>query len=139
MQILMAEDNPADVRLMQLMLREAEVPSELHSVPDGEEALAYLRHQGKYGDAKRPNLVLLDLNMPKRDGRSVLREVKADPDLRRIPIIVMTSSGAEEDIRQAYDAHANSYVRKSGDLGALKEIVATIERFWFRTAELPRA
>jgi chemotaxis family two-component system response regulator Rcp1 len=135
--ILLAEDNPADVRLMREMLKESTVRTELHVVPDGEEAVAYLRKRGKYADVPRPSLVLLDLNMPKRDGRSVLKEVKSDPELRRIPIIVLTTSQAEEDIRQSYDAHANCYVRKPTDFADLQEIFRKFEMFWFTAAELP--
>jgi chemotaxis family two-component system response regulator Rcp1 len=135
--ILLAEDNPADVRLMREMLKESSVRTELHVVPDGEEAVAYLRKRGKYADSPRPTLVLLDLNMPRRDGRSVLREVKADPELKRIPVIVLTTSQSEEDIRQSYDAHANCYVRKPTDFKDLQAIFSKFESFWFTAAELP--
>ncbi|HEV2519312.1 MAG TPA: response regulator [Thermoplasmata archaeon] len=135
--ILLAEDNPADVRLMRELLKESTIVTELHVVSDGEEAVAYMRKRGKYVDAPRPNLVLLDLNMPKRDGRSVLREVKADPELKRIPVIVLTTSGAEEDIRQSYDAHANCYVRKPTDFADFQTIFQKFETFWFTAAEIP--
>ena len=137
LRILLAEDNPADVRLLQEMLKESNVATELHVVPDGEEAIAFLRKRGRYADSPRPHLVLLDLNMPRRDGRSVLREVKADPELKRIPVIVLTTSQAEEDIRQSYDAHANCYVRKPTDYADFQEIFQKFERFWFTAAELP--
>ncbi len=118
-------------------MRDSKVLNEIQWVPDGVEALAYLRRQGKYANAPRPNLIFLDLNMPRKDGREVLREVKADTDLRRIPIVVMTSSQAEEDIARAYDHHANCYVRKPIDFAQFHEVVKSIETFWFATVELP--
>ncbi|HEV2428777.1 MAG TPA: response regulator [Thermoplasmata archaeon] len=137
--ILLAEDNPADVRLLKEMLKRVTFHHVLHEVPDGEEAIGYLRRRGRYSAEPRPDLVLLDLNMPRRDGRSVLREVKGDPDLKRIPVIVLTSSQAEEDIRQAYDAHANCYLHKPNDLAQFESIVKKIEGFWFNAVELPSA
>ncbi|MGA8543140.1 MAG: response regulator [Thermoplasmata archaeon] len=136
-QILIVEDNPADARLVREVMRDSKVLNEIQWVPDGVEALAYLRRQGKYANAPRPNLIFLDLNMPRKDGREVLREVKADTDLRRIPIVVMTSSQAEEDIARAYDHHANCYVRKPIDFAQFHEVVKSIETFWFATVELP--
>lgn len=135
--ILMAEDNPADVRLIQEVLRDSKVLNELHVVRDGVLAMQFLRREGPYADAPRPNLIFLDLNMPRKDGREVLAEVKADPDLRRIPVVVMTSSQAEEDIARAYDQHANCYVRKPVDFVQFHKVVREIENFWFRAVELP--
>jgi two-component system, chemotaxis family, response regulator Rcp1 len=135
--ILLAEDNPADVRLVREVMRESKLLNELHPVPDGVEAMAYLRREGKYAEEPRPSLILLDLNMPKKDGRQVLREIKADPELRRIPVVIMTSSQAEEDIVRAYDEHANCYVRKPVDFGQFHQVVKTIQNFWFAAVELP--
>ncbi|HTW76152.1 MAG TPA: response regulator [Thermoplasmata archaeon] len=136
-QILIIEDNPADARLVREVMRDSKVLNEIHWVPDGVEALAFLRRQGKYGTAPRPNLIFLDLNMPRKDGREVLREVKADESLRRIPVVVMTSSQAEEDVARAYDQHANCYVRKPIDFVQFHEVVKTLQNFWFATVELP--
>jgi CheY-like chemotaxis protein len=135
--ILLAEDNPADARLVREVLKESKLRNELHVVPDGVEAMAYLRREGPYRDEPRPSLVFLDLNMPKKDGREVLAEIKADPNFRRIPVVVMTSSQAEEDIGKAYDLHANCYVRKPVDFEQFHRIVKQIESFWFAAVELP--
>ncbi|MCI4339165.1 MAG: response regulator [Thermoplasmata archaeon] len=136
-QILMVEDNPADARLVREVMRDSKLLNEIHWVGDGVEAMAFLRRQGKYANAPRPNLMFLDLNMPRKDGREVLREVKSDADLRRIPVVVMTSSQAEEDIARAYDQHANCYVRKPIDFEQFHKVVKTLENFWFTTVELP--
>jgi two-component system, chemotaxis family, response regulator Rcp1 len=136
-QILIVEDNPADARLVREVMRDSKILNEIHWVPDGVEALAFLRAQGKYADAPRPNLIFLDLNMPRKDGREVLREVKSDEKLKRIPIVVMTSSQAEEDVARAYDQHANCYVRKPIDFDQFHLVVKTLENFWFATVELP--
>ncbi len=136
-QILIVEDNPADARLVREVMRDSKVLNEIHWVADGVEALAFLRGQGKYASAPRPNLIFLDLNMPRKDGREVLREVKADDSLKRIPIVVMTSSQAEEDVARAYDQHANCYVRKPIDFDQFHSVVKTLENFWFATVELP--
>jgi len=136
-QILIVEDNPGDARLVREVMRDSKILNEIHWVADGVEALAFLRRQGKYSDAPRPNLMFLDLNMPRKDGREVLREVKGDADLRRIPVVVMTSSQAEEDIARAYDQHANCYVRKPIDFEQFHAVVKTLENFWFTTVELP--
>ena len=109
-EILLVEDNPADVRLTQEALKEGKVRNNLHHVSDGEEALAYLRREGTYARAVRPDIVLLDLNLPKRDGREVLADIKADPELRRIPVVVLTTSTAELDIVRSYNLHANCYL-----------------------------
>lgn len=136
-QILLAEDNPADVRLIREVMRDSKILNELHVVPDGVEAMAFLRHEGRYAGVPRPSLVFLDLNMPKKDGRTVLREIKSDPSLRRIPVVIMTSSQAEEDIVKAYDEHANCYVRKPVDFSQFHHVVKEIENFWFAAVELP--
>ena len=136
-QILMVEDNPADARLVREVMRDSKMLNEIHWVADGVEAMAFLRRQGKYANAPRPNIVFLDLNMPRKDGREVLHEVKTDADLRRIPVVIMTSSQAEEDIARAYDQHANCYVRKPLDFQQFHRVVQTLENFWFATVELP--
>ncbi len=135
--ILLAEDNPADVRLTQEVLKDSKIVNSLCTVPDGVEAMAFLRRQGKYADAPRPDLILLDLNMPRKDGREVLAEVKGDPDLKRIPVVVLTTSKAEEDIARAYDFNANCYVNKPVDLDQFINIVKLIEGFWLSIVELP--
>lgn len=136
-QILIVEDNPADARLVREVMRDSKILNEIHWVPDGVEALDFLHQRGKHAGAPRPNLIFLDLNMPRKDGRAVLTEVKADDVLRRIPIVVMTSSQAEEDVARAYDAHANCYVRKPIDFQQFHQVVKTLENFWFSTVELP--
>lgn len=137
--ILVAEDSAADAGLIREAMRESRITNELHVVPDGVEALAYLRKTGKYASAPRPSMIFLDLNMPKKDGREVLKEIKADSELRRIPVIVLSSSRAEEDVSGAYDRHANVYIRKPVDFDAFRGIVRQIENFWFSAAELPDA
>jgi CheY-like chemotaxis protein len=136
-EVLLVEDNPADVRLTQEALKEGKVRNRLHSVPDGVEALAFLHREGKYADAVRPDLILLDLNLPRKSGREVLGEIKTDPGLRHIPVVVLTSSQAEKDIAQAYDLHANCYVTKPVDLDRFIEVVKSIEGFWFSIVKLP--
>ena len=136
-EILLVEDNPADVRLTREALREGKVRNNLHVAPDGVEALKLLRNEGKYADVPRPDLILLDLNLPKKDGREVLEEIKADPSLRNIPVVILTSSQAEQDILRAYDLHANCYVSKPVDLDQFIEVVRTIEDFWFTIVKLP--
>jgi two-component system, chemotaxis family, response regulator Rcp1 len=135
--ILMVEDNEGDVLLATEALKRAKVTNTLSVVPDGVEALAFLRKQGKYAGSARPDLILLDLNLPRVDGRQVLAEVKCDPDLRQIPIVVLTSSAAEQDIVKAYDLHANCYVVKPVDFSSLLQVVKTIEDFWFAIVKLP--
>ena len=136
-QILIVEDNPADARLVREVMRDSKVLNEIHWVPDGVEALDFLYRRGKHAGAPRPNLIFLDLNMPRKDGRAVLAEVKADEVLRRIPVVVMTSSQAEEDVARAYDAHANCYIRKPIDFQQFHQVVKTLENFWFSTVEIP--
>jgi chemotaxis family two-component system response regulator Rcp1 len=136
-EILLVEDNPADVRLTREALREGKVRNNLYVAPDGVEALALLRNEGKYADVPRPDLILLDLNLPKKDGREVLEEIKADPALRKIPVVILTSSEAEQDIVRAYDLHANCYVTKPVDLDQFIHVVQSIEDFWFTIVKLP--
>lgn len=135
--ILMVEDNPGDVRLTVEALKEAKVRNNLHTVEDGVEAMAFLRRQGRYAEAPRPDLVLLDLNLPKKTGREVLAEIKADPDLRRIPVVILTVSQAEQDIVKSYNLHANCYITKPVDLDRFLEVVQSIENFWLTVVMLP--
>ena len=136
-EILLVEDNPGDVRLTREALKEGKVLNELHVVEDGEEALAFLHREGKHAQAARPDLILLDLNLPKKDGREVLAEIKEDPSLRRIPVVILTVSKAEEDIIRTYDLHANCYVTKPVDLEQFIEVVKSIEDFWLCVVRLP--
>ena len=136
-EILLVEDNPGDVRLTKEALKEGKVYSNLHTVKDGVEAMEFLRRQGKYKDAPRPDIILLDLNLPRKDGRGVLADVKQDPALRNIPVVVLTSSQAEQDIVRAYELHANCYVTKPVDLDQFVKIVRSIEQFWFTVVKLP--
>ena len=135
--ILMVEDNPGDVRLTRETLREGKVFHDLHVATDGVEALAFLRREGNYAAAPQPDLVLLDLNLPRKDGRQVLAEIKEDPKLRQIPVVILTTSGAEEDIIKSYDQHANSFVTKPVSLDQFVNAVRSIEKFWLTVAELP--
>lgn len=136
-EILLVEDNPADVRLMVEVLKETKVRNTLTIVGDGIEALDLLRRTGRYTHAVRPKLILLDLNLPKKDGRQVLAEIKADPDLKRIPVVILTSSKAEEDIVKSYNLYANCYVTKPVDLEQFVKVVKSIENFWLTIVTLP--
>lgn len=136
-EILLVEDNPGDVRLTREALKEGKIRNNLNVVGDGVEALRYLRREGDYAESVRPDLILLDLNLPKMDGREVLEAVKADPALRLIPVVVLTSSAAEQDIARAYDLHANCYVSKPVDLDQFIHVVKSIEDFWFSIVKLP--
>jgi CheY-like chemotaxis protein len=136
-EILLVEDNPGDADLAREALQTGKVRNTLHVVSDGEAAMAFLRRQGKYADAPRPDLVLLDLNLPKKDGREVLAEVKADEDLKRIPVVILTISKAEEDILKTYNLHANCYITKPIDLNQFIRVVQAIEEFWFTIVKLP--
>ncbi|MGD8568653.1 MAG: response regulator [Gammaproteobacteria bacterium] len=136
-EILLVEDNPADVRLTREALKEAKVRNQLHVVEDGVAAMAFLNRQGEYADAPRPDLILLDLNLPKKDGREVLEEIKRDDMLKRIPVVVLTTSQAEEDIVKTYNLHANCYVTKPVDLDQFITIVRSIEDFWLTIVKLP--
>jgi CheY-like chemotaxis protein len=136
-EILLVEDNPGDVRLTQEAMRAARMTNTLHVVDDGIQAMEFLRRRSHFKDAPRPDLILLDLNLPKKDGRAVLSEVKTDPDLRRIPVVVLTTSRSEEDVLQAYDMHANAYVTKPVNLDQFLRIVALIDEFWLKVVTLP--
>lgn len=136
-EILLVEDNPGDVRLTREALKEGKVRNNLYNAPDGVEALRFLRREGEHAGAVCPDLILLDLNLPRKDGREVLEEIKADPDLRHIPVVVLTSSEAEQDIVRAYDLHANCYVTKPVDLDQFIHVVRSIEDFWFTIVKLP--
>ncbi len=138
-QILLVEDNPGDARLTEEALREAKVRNTLNHVENGIEALAFLRREGKYADAPRPDLVFLDLNLPRMGGREVLREIKNDPDLKRIPVVILTSSGAEQDILSTYQLHANCYITKPVDMQGFLTVVKSVENFWFSVVKLPPA
>ena len=135
--ILLVDDNPADVGLTREVLAASTYHSNIHNVADGEEAIAFLRRRGKYAQAVRPDLVVLDLNMPRRGGRAVLAEVKTDPLLRTIPIVVFTTSQADRDITHSYELGANCYISKPGNLGDFFSAVQSIEEFWFGFTSLP--
>lgn len=137
-QILLVEDNPGDVRLTVEALRNAKVANELHVVEDGEAAIDYLRQQGSYAGAPRPDIVLLDLNLPRLDGRGVLADIKSDPKLASIPILVLTSSAAEEDIARSYELHANCFISKPVDFVEFVAAVQSLESFWLKIVKLPR-
>ncbi len=136
-EILLVEDNPADVRLTEEALSEGNIPYHLKVAGDGEEALAVLRKIGDYQDAARPDLILLDLNLPRKDGRECLAEIKADPELKRIPVVVLTTSQAEADIQQCYELHANCYITKPVDFDRFTNVVSAVEEFWLKVVELP--
>lgn len=136
-EILLVEDNPADVLLMEEALQEAGSCNNLHVVNDGEEAMAFLRGQGVYAAALRPDLVMLDLNLPKKDGREVLKEMKEDSCLSSIPVIIISTSQSEEEILNSYRLHANCFISKPVDLNHFIEIVQAIDSFWFSVARLP--
>lgn len=138
--ILMADDDQEDCLLVRDALEESRLANELHFVHDGEELLRYLRRQGEYADianSPRPGLILLDLNMPRKDGREALADIKADPALRRIPVVVLTSSKAEEDVLRTYDLGVNSYVTKPVTFASLVDVMKAIGRYWFEIVELP--
>jgi chemotaxis family two-component system response regulator Rcp1 len=137
-EILLVEDNPADVRLIQEALKDGKIHNHLNVAADGEEALDFLYARGKFVGAPRPDIVLLDFNLPKKDGREVLEIVKNDPRLRRIPVIVMTTSHMERDVFNAYDNHANAFINKPLDFEQFIKVVASIEGFWFDIVRLPR-
>jgi len=136
-EILLVEDNPGDVRLTMEALKDGKISNHLNVVSDGEEAMAFLRRESPYEDSPKPDLILLDLNLPRKDGREVLADVKRDEALKRIPVVVLTTSEAEEDILRTYDLHANCYVTKPVDLDQFIKIVHTIEAFWFNIVQLP--
>ena len=136
-EILLVEDNPGDARLTLEAFKEGRVLNNLTVMKDGVEALAYLRRQGPYANAKQPDLILLDLNLPRKDGREVLSEIKADERLMKIPVIVLTTSAAEEDIARAYSRHANCYITKPVDLDQFLRVAQSIETFWLSLVKLP--
>ena len=136
-QILMVEDNPDDIELTVEALKDGRVANSLTVIKDGEEAISYLRCQGKHSHAVRPDLILLDLNMPRKDGRDVLREIKNDPQLKRIPVVILTTSQAEDDILHTYDLHANCYIPKPVDFNQFLKVVRSIEDFWLTVVTLP--
>ena len=135
--ILLVEDNPGDVRLTLEALREGRITNQLHVARNGEEAMDFVRRQGEHADAPRPDLILLDLNLPRKDGREVLEELKNDPDLHRIPVIVLTTSSAEEDILRSYDLHANCFISKPIGYDDFITAVRSLENFWLRVVRLP--
>ncbi|WP_013322234.1 response regulator [Gloeothece verrucosa] len=135
--ILLVEDSKADIRLIQEALKTSSTEHTLMIARDGVEAMDYLRQEGEYKEAIRPNLILLDLNLPKKDGREVLAEIKADPTLKRIPVVVLSTSRNEEDIDHSYELHVNCFISKSRNLSELFRIVKEIETFWLTTATLP--
>lgn len=135
--ILLVEDNPGDVRLTLEALRDGRISNQVTVVHDGEDALDFLRRRGRHADADRPHLVLLDLNLPKKDGREVLEEVKSDPELHRIPVIVLTTSSADRDVLLSYDLHANCYIKKPIDYEEFMGAIRGIENFWTRIVRLP--
>jgi CheY-like chemotaxis protein len=136
-EVLLVEDDPGDVLITEEAFKDYKIANNLTVVTNGEDAISYLRKQGQYADAPTPDLVLLDLNLPRRDGREVLREVKGDPGLRRIPIVVLTTSDAEEDVLASYDLHANAYVRKPVDFEQFVAAVRSIDDFFITVVRLP--
>ena len=136
-EILLVEDNLGDVGLTRETLKDSKLLNHMSVAENGVEAMAFLRREGKYGNATRPDLILLDLNLPKKDGREVLAEIKTDERLRRIPVVVLTTSSAEQDILKTYDLHANCYITKPVDLDQFIAVVKAIEEFWFTIVKLP--
>ncbi len=135
--ILLVEDNEGDARLAREAMRDSKIRNDLHHVVDGEEALKFLRREGKYAEAPRPDIILPDLNLPRKDGREVLAEIKSDVNLKRIPVVVLTVSSSEEDILKSYNLHANCYITKPLDLGQFMKVVHSIEEFWLTIVKLP--
>jgi len=136
-EILLVEDNPGDVRLTREAWKEARIRNRLHIAEDGVEALAFLRREGRHSAAVRPHLILLDLNLPRKDGREVLADIKKDPNLKHIPVVILTTSKAEQDILRTYDLHANCYITKPLDMDQFIRVVRSIEEFWLATVTLP--
>ncbi len=136
-EILLVEDSPGDVRLTHEALRDAKVQNTLHVVPDGMEATFFLWRHGKYANAPRPDLILLDLNLPKKSGREVLEEIKQDPSLKSIPVVILTTSAAEGDILSSYQLNANCYITKPVDLDQFLKVIKSIDRFWLTIVKLP--
>lgn len=138
-EILLVEDNPGDVHLTMEAFKEAKVRNNISVADDGMKAMAFLRHEGEYKNAPLPDLILLDLNLPRKDGREVLAEIRLDPKLTRIPVVIMTTSQAEEDIAKAYDLHVNCYITKPMDLDQFIKVARSIEDFWLTVVKLPSA
>jgi len=136
-EILLVEDNPGDARLAREAFQDAKVRNALHWVDNGQEAMDFLRKEGKHARAPRPDLILLDLNLPRKDGREVLAEIKADPDLKRIPVVILTVSKDEEDVMKTYNLHANCFITKPIDLNQFIKVVKSIEDFWLTVVKLP--
>ena len=137
-EILLVEDNPGDVRLTQEVLRDGKVRNNMSVVMDGVDAISFLQQTGEYAGAPRPDIILLDLNLPKKDGREVLAEIKADPNLKHIPVVVLTTSSAEQDIFRSYDLYANCYITKPVDLDQFIKVMKSIEDLWLTIVKLPR-
>jgi len=137
-EILLVEDNPGDVRLTQEALKESKLANKLHVTMDGEEAIQFLRKEGDYADTPWPDLIILDLNLPKKDGKQVLAEIKEDKDLRRIPVVILTTSKEEQDVLESYNLHANCYITKPIDLEQFITVVRNVENFWFTIVKLPQ-
>ncbi len=137
-EILLVEDNPGDVRLTREAFREGKIRNNLYVAEDGVEGMAFLRREGKYADAVRPDIILLDLNLPKKNGIDVLAEIKTDEELKRIPVVILTTSVAEQDVLRSYDQHANCYIVKPVDLEQFLRVIQTIEDFWVTIVKLPR-
>jgi len=136
-EILLVEDNKGDVGLIEEVFEEAKIRNNLHVAEDGEEALLYLHGEGKFSGSPRPDIILLDLNLPKKDGREVLKEIKEDSNLKNIPVVILTTSNAEKDILRAYDLHANAYITKPLDFDQFIKVVGSIENFWLEIVNLP--
>ena len=136
-EILLVEDNPGDVRLTRMAFEEGGINNDLHVAMDGEEALDFLFRRGGHEDAPRPDMVLLDLNLPKIDGHEVLREIRSDDELSRLPVVVLTSSDSEEDVVESYEEHANAYITKPVKASDFLDLVDTFEEFWFTVVRLP--
>ena len=135
--ILLVEDSPSDVLLTREALRDARIANDLSVARDGEEAMAYLRREGEHADKRRPDIVILDLNLPRKNGREVLREIKSDDSLRRIPVLVMTTSSSDRDIGECYDSHANCFLTKPIDFEEFIDVVRSMEHFWISVVRLP--
>ena len=138
MQVLLVEDNPGDVRLTREALKDAKMYINLHVAADGSEAMAFLKNEGEYTHVPRPDLILLDLNLPKKDGREVLKEIKESPELKSIPVVILTTSASDADISRSYILHANCYITKPVDLKGFLTVVKSIDNFWLSVVKLPR-
>lgn len=136
-EILLVEDNPSDVLLTQIAMRRCKIANQMHVAVDGEEALAFLRREGVHAGVRRPDLILLDLNLPRMDGRELLGIIKSDPALRSIPVVVLTTSTADRDVIQSYDLHANAFITKPLDMDQFSRVVKAIDDFWFDIVRLP--